>query len=367
MKIGLINNLYKPYQKGGAERVVELLNNELQELGHTVFVISTRPKLKKDQEEPNVYYLNSIYSELNSLSYFTKLLWQTYNLVNLKKYFQILKILKKEQPDLVISHNLMGLGLLTPLAIKNSQARHLQVLHDIQLLHPSGLMYFGQEKIIDSLFAKIYQGLTNLLFSLGNSNLIVISPSKWLINLHTAHGLFKNNKKAVISNPLPETNIINTHHKDSKNFIFIGQLEYHKGLDLFISASTRFTDYNFLVIGDGSLKNTLTETNNLKILGHKTSEEINKLLEEGLAIILPSRCYENSPTVIYEATAAGAPVIAANLGGIPELIERFGGLLFEPDNLDSLIMTITEFLEKGINLKSLPDSENYAKKILAEL
>ena len=363
MKIGLINNLYKPYQKGGAERVVELLADQLRELGHTVFVISTCPSIKKDNEESNVYYLKSSYSQLSKWSYAKRLLWQIGNLVNLKKYNETLKILKKEKPELVITNNLMGLGILTPLAIKKCGARHIQVLHDIQLLHPSGLIYYGQEEIINSWFAKIYQKITGLMFS---KNTVIISPSKWLLNLHLSKGLFKNNKSAVVANPLPEI-LIKPVTERSKNFIFIGQLEYHKGLDLFIQAAARFTDYNFLVVGDGSLKDTVLETTNLKLLGRKSSAEVSELLSNSLAVIMPSRCYENSPTVIYEAASVSTPAIAANLGGATELIERFGGLLFEPDNLDSLVMTITEFIEKGVRLKPLAAKENYAKKILEQL
>ena len=360
MKIGLINNLYKPYNRGGAERIVELMAEELRQLGQTVFIISTRPKIKKDTEESGVYYLESGYGNLSKWPYPRRLLWQIGNLINLKKYHQVSKILKKEQPELVVSHNLMGLGLLIPVAIKKSKARHIQILHDIQLLHPSGLMYFGQEKIINSALARIYQTVTASMFSLET---IIISPSKWLLNLHTSCGLFKNNKKIVIANPFSGGKLSTSR---SKNFIFVGQLEYHKGLDLFVAAAARFIDYNFLVVGDGSLKD-ITETNNLKLLGRKDPESVSQLLSDSLAVIIPSRCYENSPTVIYEAAAVGTPVIAANLGGIPELIDRFGGLLFEPDSLDSLVMALTEFLDKGVIKPPLPEKENYASKILAQL
>jgi len=356
MKIGLINNLYKPYQKGGAERIVELLNNQLSELGHTVFVISTRPKSVKANGEVNTYYLPSSYSKLNQFSFIKRLVWQIINLVNIKKYKEITKILKTEKPDLVITNNLMGLGLLTPLAIKNNQAKHIHVLHDIQLLHPSGLMYFGHEELIDSLFARIYQKIVKLLFG----ELIVVSPSKWLLELHQSHGLFKDSKTKVVPNPFIQSN--NITKMPNKNFIFIGQLEEHKGIDLFVKAANRFTDYNFLVVGSGSLK--IEETTNLKMLGRKTSDEVSKLLNTSLAAIIPSRCYENSPTVIYEAAAVNTPVIAADLGGIPELIAKFGGLLFEPDNLDSLVMTIEQFLEQGVELKEQPETKSYATKLL---
>lgn len=362
MKIGLINNLYKPYQKGGAERIVEILNDQLQELGHTVFVITTQPGLKKDNEEKNTYYLPSSYSKLNEFSFARRLLWQIKNLVDIKKYHELRKIFGIEKPDLVITNNLMGLGLLTPLAIKKGGARHIHILHDIQLLHPSGLMYFGQEKIISSLFAKIYQAKVRFLFDRGNKGLAVVSPSNWLLSLHGSHNLFKDNKSQVIPNPFLKPEKIFPKN-ENRNFIFIGQLEKHKGLDLFVAAANRFTDYNFLVVGSGSFE--VKETSNLKILGRKNSEEVSRLLSDSLAAIIPSRCYENSPTVIYEAASVNTPVIAANIGGIPELIERFGGLLFEPDNLDSLVMTIQQFLEHGAKLNPQPEAKNnYAQEIL---
>jgi len=358
MKICLINNLYKPYQKGGAERVVELLGDELKQLNHTVFIISTRPNLSKDTEEKNSYYLASNYSRLNQFSFLRRLLWQITNLVNFKKYYQVAKILKTEKPDLVITNNLMGLGLLVPRSILKSGAKHIHVLHDIQLLHPSGLMYFGHEDLISSVFAKTYQKIVKLLLG----NFIVVSPSKWLLDLHQAHGLFKQSQTKVIANPFIKK-LNNTEKKPNNNFIFIGQLEEHKGVDLFTQAAARFTDYNFLIVGSGELK--IKETANVKLLGRKTSEEVSDLLNNSLAAIIPSRCYENSPTVIYEATAVSTPVIAADLGGIPELIERFGGLLFEPDNLDSLVMTIEQFLEIGVTLKIQPENKSYAKELLS--
>jgi glycosyltransferase involved in cell wall biosynthesis len=361
MKIGLINNLYKPYQKGGAERIVEILYNELAELGHDVFVISTKAENKSQLEEKNAYYLKSNYSKLNQFSFVYRFFWQITNLVNIKKYQQINKIFKTEKPDLVITNNLMGLGLLTPKAIKKSGAHHLHVIHDIQLLHPSGLMYYGQEKIIKSIFAKTYQKITKKLIG----NPLVISPSRWLLELHQSCGLFKNSETQIINNPFVYKN--NVTKKTSNNFIFIGQLEKHKGVDLFIDAAKRFLNYNFIVVGDGSLKEKITETKNLKVVGKKNPEEVIKLLRESAAIIVPSRCYENSPTVIYEAASTGTTAIAANLGGIPELIERFGGLLFEPDNLDSLILSIEEFLEKEITVKLLKEEDSYAQKIISLL
>ena len=47
-------------------------------------------------------------------------------------------------------------------------------------------------------------------------------------------------------------------------------------------------------------------------------------------VVVPSLWYENSPNVILEAFAHRTPVIASNLGALPELvIDEKNGLLFE--------------------------------------
>lgn len=364
MKIAILNNLYKPYQKGGAERIVEILKSDLEELGYQTFIISTKPNNKQNpSENPGVYYLRSNYRNLWEHSLFFRFFWQVTNLFNLKKYFEIKKILQIEKPDVIITNNLMGLGMLTFLTA--GRAKHLHIIHDIQLLHPSGLMYFGKEKIINSLYAKCYQLINKTVTNL-NKEAVIVSPSAWLLKTHQNQGLFLKHPTAVINNPfrpLDKNIIIN----EKSIFLFIGQLEQHKGVDLFIKAANHFKNYQFVAIGDGPLKEQVEDTTNLTFVGQKTSTEINDFLSRSLALIVPSRCYENSPTVIYEAAALGTPVIAASLGGIPELVNRFGGTLFEPDNLDSLVAAISKLLSEKITLKPFQKEDSYGKRILSQL
>lgn len=367
MKIVLINNLYKPYQKGGAERIAEIMTSELTALGHEVVIISTRPQQSSTDEEKNVYYLPSGYSNLNKHSYLFRLTWQIINLINIKKYLAIKKILATEKPELVISHNLMGLGLLTPLAISHSGAKHIHILHDIQLLHPAGLMYFNQENILNSLAAKIYQSLSRYFFSF-SKNKIIISPSQWLLSLYQEHNLFKDCPSFVIPNPL----LLKANYQSvtkEKVFSFIGQLEYHKGVDLFMAMAPLFPDYKFILVGDGSKMSEIVQKkiNNIEITGRQSNEEVSNIIARSAAVIVPSRCYENSPTVIYEAYAVSTPTISANLGGIPELINKFGGLLFEPDNQTDLQQKITQFIRDGVELKNIIPDPNYSQTILNKL
>ena len=216
MKVCLINNLYKPYAKGGAERIVELQAEGLARAGHKVFVISTKPlfvasdirhpRLPKPgtggQAKSDTYYLSGLYYNLNKIPKILRLPWHLIDMFDIGNYLKIKSILKKEKPDIVITHNLKGLSYLIPKVVKCLKIKHIHILHDIQLLHPSGLMLCQKEKQLDGLFAKLYTNLCRWLFA---SPAVVISPSKWLMELHEEKNFFKNSKLLILPNPAPST------------------------------------------------------------------------------------------------------------------------------------------------------------------
>ncbi len=69
--------------------------------------------------------------------------------------------------------------------------------------------------------------------------------------------------------------------------------------------------------------------------GRLIGETLKEVVSRASVAVLPSRLYENAPVSILEAFALGKPVVGADIGGIPELIEEGGdGLLFEPENAD---------------------------------
>ena len=76
---------------------------------------------------------------------------------------------------------------------------------------------------------------------------------------------------------------------------------------------------------------------NVEMMGFKTGEEKWKLLKDSLFAIIPSECYENFPVASLEFYAAGKPVVAANLGGLPYIIaDGQTGLLFQPGDSTDL-------------------------------
>ena len=390
MKICLINNLYKPFAKGGAERIVELQAEGLVQAGHEVFIISTKPLFTTSEirnPKSEIYYLPGLYYNLYKIPKIFRLPWHIIDMFDIGNYLRIKSILNKAKPDIVITHNLKGLGYLIPRAIKCLKIKHIHILHDIQLLYPSGLMLCRKEKQLEIFPAKIYTGLCRWLFS---SPDIVISPSKWLMELHEKKNFFSQSKKIVLPNPTP--NIPASPLKDKTRdkvfrFLYVGQIEKHKGI-LFLIESFSILCQNFgrcnfeLIIAGtgGKLKKArqLTKTNKyIKFLGWKDKDEVRGLMELADCLIVPSLCYENSPTVIYEAAGAGLPVIAARLGGIPELIHTLGGILFKAGNEGDLMhqmkwaMDNQEVLqkigEKGREKIKKFSLEHYIKKLVSIL
>jgi glycosyltransferase involved in cell wall biosynthesis len=69
-----------------------------------------------------------------------------------------------------------------------------------------------------------------------------------------------------------------------------------------------------------------------------------KILESASGLVLPS-LEENCPMAILEAMAAGVPVLAARVGGIPELIEHERtGLLFDPLSTAGILDSVERLL-----------------------
>ena len=349
MKIGIINNLYKPYNKGGAEKVCERIIAELEGNGHSCFIITTKPKDKAEiNHKPKTYYLNSEYYNLGKKSLPYRFFWQIGNIFNFGKGKKLKKILQLEKPDLIISNNLMGVGLKTFKIIKELNIKHTHILHDIQLIHPSGLIIFGQEKIINTPPAKIYQKISR---RFSGSPEKVVSPSNWLLQEHIKKGFLKNSEKIIQANPQPfseKKEIIRDKNKETKDFLFIGQIEEHKGIVFLIEVFKKIENdkINLRIIGDGKLMDKIKliaqGDNRIKILGQKDKDEVAKELTQADCLIIPSLCYENSPTVIYEAKNFNLPIIASNLGGIPELIKNENEFLFQAKNENDLIDKISK-------------------------
>ena len=111
-------------------------------------------------------------------------------------------------------------------------------------------------------------------------------------------------------------------------------------------------EYNeavFLIVGEGYLKNELEQLardlgieNDVEFVGER--EDIPQILSIMDIFVLPS-ALEGFSNVILEAMATGLPVVATNVGGIPELVvNKQTGILVPPDEPEELAKAIVDLL-----------------------
>jgi glycosyltransferase involved in cell wall biosynthesis len=378
MKIALINNLYAQQKRGGAEIVIEKLKHALEEEGHDCFLISTAPKgvIRKnnrtERDNKSHYLISSLYYNLNKLPYIIRLLWHLYKQVETKSVNKVKKIIKQEKPDLIISHNLIGFGIKIYELINKLNISHIHYLHDTQMLHPAGRIIYQQENIINSLWARLYQK-TQIKYS--NKADLILSPSKWLLKLHQDKGFFKDTKTWQKFNPLENIEIKNTKSKSNFTFIYIGQIDKNKGVELMIKSFIKIPKNNSIelkIIGDGqalrTLKQRYAKYRNIIFLARLPYQESMQELSTANTLVLASLIYENSPTALFDALKLNKDIIASDLGGSSEIIKSYYGQLVAPNDLDSLSTAMCNSLNnKDKNKKPVDLSDLQAKVYIKEL
>jgi hypothetical protein len=191
---------------------------------------------------------------------------------------------------------------------------------------------------------------------------LVICPSQFLINKFEEFD-FKTHRFVHIRQGLT-THIAQQKYQERRQvsgqplrLAYIGQLKYHKGVDILIEAVIRLLDAGESVTLDlwgkesespdyvAPLKSRSALYPAIRWNGHFTGGKIWDILSETDAVVIPSRWYENSPNTILEAFSMRVPIVTTNLGGMAELVTHdHNGLLFEIDQVDDLHRELSRLL-----------------------
>lgn len=365
MKIGIVSNLYPPEARGGAELVAQRVADRLYERGHDVFVLTTQPfegvrslfpRVRERHMEAvyrfypcNLYYLKSD----GRMPFVLKALWHVIDLIGFCGRRAMRQVIADEQPDVILTHNLKGIGVAVGREIQLQDVPHVHTLHDVQLSVPSGLLIAGKEDKGLNVGKPREWYERAVTWAMGRPD-VIVSPSQFLADFYHERGLFNDSRTEILPNPLPPDEIEPRMKRvdGPTRLFFVGQLERHKGVvELFRALDRVEGDIELHVVGEGALSQFVTERaardKRVKYHGFVSLGHLISMLSTADAVVVPSTCYENSPTVIYEAFQVGVPVIASDIGGIPELIEHGEtGWLVEPGNVDALAKAIRRCHER---------------------
>lgn len=145
---------------------------------------------------------------------------------------------------------------------------------------------------------------------------------------------------------------------------FVGTLAPHKGPDLPVRAFRATPDLDATLAIYGSAEGYEDYMEELRLLagddrriefrGMFSREELGRVFSEIDVLVVPSRWYENAPGAIFESFAAGAPVVATDLGGMSEFVRpEENGLLFGLDDAAGLARQLRRLVEEPGLLESL--------------
>ncbi len=147
---------------------------------------------------------------------------------------------------------------------------------------------------------------------------------------------------------------------NTKVILTVAELHERKGLEYLIKAMPailkKMDNLKLIIVGKGPQQQELDKliekenlANNIKLLGHRKS--IPKIMASANLFVLPS-VKEAFGLVILEAMAAWLPVLASNVGGIPEIIEDgVNGFLIEPKNSEKLSKKILELFNENFKFE----------------
>jgi glycosyltransferase involved in cell wall biosynthesis len=140
--------------------------------------------------------------------------------------------------------------------------------------------------------------------------------------------------------------------EDATDVVYVGEFRHIKGADLLIDAVARLRadgkPLTLTLAGDGEEIETLKA----QIRGHGLGEAVRFIghvkarygFSKGKLLVVPSRG-DSMPYVVIEAAAAGIPMVAANVGGIPEIFGSHSDALFAPNSVGAMADAIETALE----------------------
>ncbi len=153
-----------------------------------------------------------------------------------------------------------------------------------------------------------------------------------------------------------KTKIINQkyHLAGKKLVIFVGRIDKEKGIEYLIKAAEEIKA-EIYILGSGEYKNeliNLVKKLNLKnvhfvaYFGEESLEELREFYQRANVVVVPSTIKEALGLVILEAMAAKTPVVASNIGGIPNIVkDGKTGFLVKPRSSAEIAEKVNKILD----------------------
>lgn len=321
----------------GAENMISQLVSNLDQTKFDITLIVTTKKynnfLEDNIEKSGVktIYLGKKYTKKIDISKFIT-------------FFKMWKVLKKIKPEVIHTHLSAAIYAFPYVLFHNTKLIH--TVHNLP------------EKDIP----KITRLFLKLLIKLKKA--VPVAISHILAEKIAMYYNIAQETVPIVYNPvdLSKYNDLNLKNENDKYFWLcnVGRLTPQKNhkmlIEAFSIARKKNSNLRLLIVGDGELREELENQvvqkqlkSSIQFLG--TRSDIPNILSNVDAFVLTSK-FEGLPLSLLEAMAAGLPVIATKVGGVPDIINHNrNGILVESNDIKGF----AEAILKLVNNKNLID------------
>lgn len=355
MKILMVNKFF--YIKGGSETYYFSLKELLEKNGHTVIDFSMKDE-KNFESKYSKFFVNNV--DYNKRQSFISKVKEAVKIIySFEAKRKLEKLIKETKPDIAHLHifqHQLSVSILD--VLKKYNIPIVYTAHDLKMICPNyKMMTHGKicekcksgkysnclknkcvkDSTIKSAVA-MSEAYINKYRNAYEKIDYIITPSKFYKDKFIEFGVNKN-KIEHIPNFLNTKEIEYDVLPKQDYFLYFGRLSEEKGIMTLIKAMEK-TEAILKIVGTGPLKEKIEifikENNykNIELLGFKSGKELNTIVANAAAVILPSEWYENGPYSAIESLKLGKILIGSNLGGIPELIDGNGYVFKNGDSKD---------------------------------
>lgn len=353
---------------GGSDRVYQLTTRMLLDHGHDVATLSCGDQ-SFDSRKKTVLLPRNGYFSPNPIQ----------TLCNIRDFVYrpdaaeaIEGLVHSFKPDIAHLHIFYGqLSSSVIAALRRLQVPCVMTVHEYRLLCPISTLYTQTQGVCERCATGEKRNAIALRCNRGSPFASLLSASEsWVRDRyfnyldHIAHFFMVSEfcrnkhseylpailqKSSVLYNFIGDDDIAEVPNDVAVGapFLYAGRLSHEKGVALLCSALRDRPQQCLRIAGDGPLAEPLrsefADCSNIKFLGKLTSAQLKEEMRQAKFTIVPSEWYENNPMSVLESFGIGTPVIGADIGGIPELVQQGStGIIFAPSNKASLLQALDD-------------------------
>lgn len=357
MKILMINKFL--YPNGGSETYIFKLGEYLEKQGHEVQYFGMEHNGRCVGNKVNAYTSDM---DFHGGSKLAKLTYPFKTIYSKEARVQIRKVLNDFEPDVCHLNNFnyqLTPSMILEIVKWRKQTGHkckiVFTAHDYQLVCPNHMCnnpntHENCEKCLGGKFLNCTKGKC-IHGSTARSVIGTMEAEFWKVKgtykyIDTMICCSEFMKSKLDTNPIFATKTVALHNfidkvewknTEKKDYVlYFGRFSEEKGIGTLIDVCKKLPNIQFVFAGTGPLEDEIKNIRNIKNVGFKKGESLEKLIREARFSIYPSEWYENCPFSVMESQMYGTPVLGARIGGIPELISegKTGELFTSGDGKD---------------------------------